>query len=151
MLKIYSGDIETKPKGKIIFLAGCSPRSGQTLNWRKVAIQLLEDNHFDGTVVIPEPEHGTWSNYNDVIEWEHSYLEMADVILFWIPRDIDNRILGLTSNVEFGMYLNSGRIVYGRPDNADNVRYMDCWYKKICKVEPFNSLNNLILSTLLKF
>lgn len=148
MIKIYSGDTETKTKGKIIFLAGCSPRYNQVLNWRKEAVQLLEDNHFNGTVIIPEPEHGIWPNYDDVIEWEHAYLEMADVILFWIPRDVNSGILGLTSNVEFGMYLNSGKIVYGRPDDADNIRYLDYWYIKQYNTSPCNSLNNLIFSIL---
>jgi hypothetical protein len=144
MKKIYSGNFTIHDLGKTIFLAGCSPRGEQVLNWRKEAVEILEKLGFDGTVVIPEPEHGKWANYDDVIEWEDFYMSNSDVILFWIPRDISNGILGLTSNVEFGKYLDSGKIFYGRPNNADNVRYLDYWYTKRYETNPHNNLQDLI-------
>lgn len=42
---------------------------------------------FDGHVFIPEPEDGNWKgNYDDQLEWESTGLNMADVIVFWLPR-----------------------------------------------------------------
>jgi hypothetical protein len=68
----------------------------------------------------------------------------SDVILFWIPRDISNGILGLTSNVEFGMYLDSGKIFYGRPRGSDKVLYLDYHYTKRYKTAPHDNLQDLI-------
>jgi hypothetical protein len=42
---------------------------------------------YDGKVFIPEPEDGNWrGNYDDQLEWESTGLNIADVIVFWIPR-----------------------------------------------------------------
>lgn len=144
---IYSG--QNKPiKGRAIFLAGCSPRPGQTLTWRKDAIEYFKKVRYKGTVIIPEPEDGEpWPDYLSVVEWEDKYLRLADVVVFWIPRSTDNGIYGFTSNVEFGKYLNSGKIIYGRPEGSDNNRYLDYWYTKLYKYQPFDSLEGLIKAT----
>lgn len=144
MQVIYSGeytDVKTNPT---IFLAGCSPRKGQTLNWRKEAIDYLQLQGFKGTVIVPEPRNGQWNDYLDVVGWETEYLELATKILFWVPRNMENKIYGLSTNVEFGIWLSSGKIVYGRPDDADNIRYLDYQYQRHTGKQPHNHLFNLL-------
>ncbi len=145
---IYSGQ-HKEIQGKSIFLAGCSPRKGQTLVWRKEIVELFRQNNFEGTLIIPEPEHNHWADYVDVIDWECEYLKLVDVILFWIPRSIDNQIFGFTSNVEFGRWVYSDKpIIYGRPDNSDNNRYLDYIYTKETGRNPLNNLEDLVKETL---
>lgn len=147
---IYSGESHSI-KGKSIFLAGCSPRIGQTLKWREEAISYYENFGFSETLIIPEPKSGEpWEDYISVIQWEDYYLQIADVILFWIPRSVKDEIYGFTSNIEFGKYLNSGKIVYGRPDDSDNNRYLDYWYETIYKIPPAYKLENLVFGSIIK-
>tara|TARA_R110000868_G_scaffold9099_2_gene46039 strand:+ start:205 stop:678 length:474 start_codon:yes stop_codon:yes gene_type:complete len=144
---IYSGQ-NKEIDGRSIFLAGCSPRKGQTLLWRFEALAFLRESGFEGTVIVPEPETGeSWLDYMGVVEWEDKYLKLADVIVFWLPRSIKDGIYGFTSNVEFGKYLNSGKIIYGRPDQSDNNRYLDYWYKEVYQCDPLANLYSLISAT----
>jgi len=134
--------------GYSIFLCGPSPRKGQTLNWRKDAISILEQLKFDGTVIVPEPENGEWpSNYDDVTDWEDEYLEQCDKIVFWVCRDYVNGIKGMTTNIEFGLYYKTGKVIYGRPTNADDIRNLDKRYKKQYGLEPHISLETLLETT----
>ncbi len=131
-----------------IFLAGPTPRSTDVKSWRKEAIEILKKLELRGGVdiYIPEPKTGKFSDnlaYSDIIEWEHEHLERADVILFWVPRELKT-MPAFTTNVEFGMYLKSGKIVYGRPDDAPNNRYLDYIYSKNYDAKPFNNLEDAL-------
>lgn len=66
-------------------------------------------------------------------------LERASVIAFWVPRDLE-RLPGFTTNVEFGGYVGSGRVVYGRPDGWPMNRYLDWLYGKCTGRIPCQSL-----------
>jgi hypothetical protein len=72
------------------------------------------------------------------------------MILFWIPRELD-KMPAFTTNVEFGYWLakTPSRIIYGRPDNARKIKYLDWLYKKESKMEIFNSLEKEIIKTLI--
>lgn len=117
---------------KSIFLAGPSPRRGHEHNWRDEALGWLEHLKYDGTVFIPIPairfmggdDSDTWT-YDGQIAWECEARNVADQIVFWLHRDIEGGLPGLTTNVEFGEDLHSGKIVYGRPNTADSCRYLD--------------------------
>ena len=121
---------------KTIFLAGPSPRyyEGSKIlidTWRHRAIDILALLGYDGHVFIPLPKFafypGTASknaiDYLNQVEWEHNAMNRADVLFFYVDRKEDNQ--GLTTNIEFGKYVNSGRMVYCRPHDALKVRYMD--------------------------
>lgn len=121
---------------KTVFLAGPSPRyhTGDRIQintWRHEAIDILAALGYDGHVFIPLPEAGFYAgiasknmvDYLSQIEWERHGLERADVIFFYVDRKADNQ--GLTTNIEFGEYFDSGRMVYSRPKDAVKVRYMD--------------------------
>jgi len=121
---VYAGE---EPPGEwdgSIFLAGPTPRSADVASWRPDAIAEIERQNTVGLLVVfvPEARDGTrYPAYDDQIAWEERWLDAADTILFWIPRDM-SRLPGLTTNVEFGRYESSGRVVLGAPDKAEHVR-----------------------------
>ncbi len=129
-----------------VFLAGPSPRGygiGFPPDWRDDAFQYFENDYLfnavGGQVFIPRPTSGNSSNYDGQIEWELHHLAMANCIMFWVPRQAPD-MLGLTTNIEFGLTVKNGRIVYGRPDGALQTRYLDHLYKKFKNREPHTTL-----------
>lgn len=132
---------KTKPA---IFLAGPVERKNQDLIWRTECINLFEQYNFDGTLYVPVRRDGYVVDGNsNVIDWEMEAMETAKVVLFWIPRQFPD-LLGLTSNVEFGRYLNSGKIVYGRPQDAYMMDYLDILYEKNYNEKPCENLEELV-------
>lgn len=112
-----------------VFLAGPTPRSSEVESWRPQALEFLADLDID-VVLIPEDRSGEFrGEYVDQVEWEEEALNRADVILFWIPRDLDT-MPAFTSNVEFGVWARSGKVVYGRPDDSPKNRYLDHYAEK---------------------
>src|SRR5579885_782782 len=111
---------------KSIFLAGCSVRPHQDIeSWRKDALQILSDIGFDGVVFSPENRDGKLHedhNYSETVSWEQKHLAIADCILFWIPRS--EELKGLTSNIEYGKYYETGRVVLGYPEDAEAMKYL---------------------------
>jgi hypothetical protein len=107
-----------------IFLAGPTPRDGQ-VSWRKKAIEILKELNYSGAVFVPEPRVGSFSSldYTKQVLWEKKFLDAADRIVFWVPRDDKNP--GLTTNIEFGNYVSSGKISFGAPEEAKSVRYLE--------------------------
>lgn len=108
--------------GVSLFLAGPSPRRPDHHNWREEALDILSRS-FTGTVFVPLPRDGNWAdNYDDQIVWEIDHLRLADAIAFWVPRSDD--LPGFTTNVEFGLFLRSDKIVLGYPIGAPKMRYL---------------------------
>lgn len=103
-------------------------------------MRVLGDLGFAGTVLIPErPNWTTRFDYQDQVEWEFVGLERADALLFWVPRDLET-LPGFTTNVEFGRYVASGRMVYGRPARRPHNRYLDWLYAKCTGLDPHETL-----------
>ncbi len=133
---------------KSIFLAGPTPRGENAISWRTDAIQILKQLNFDGLVYVPE--YSTWKPKEDYVDqamWERDALTNATVIAFWIPRQLPD-MPAFTTNVEFGYWLHSGKIIYGRPDEASKIKYLDWLYKLDYDKEPFNDLNSLLIDSL---
>lgn len=143
----YYENSEIIDNSKSIFLAGPTPRDVNVKSWRNEAVDILKKLNFDGIVYLPESKNRAVSDdfltYGGVIDWEHERLNSSKVILFWIPRDLKT-LPGFTTNVEFGYHLKSGKIVYGRPDNAPKTKYLDYVYKREYGREPFNNLEESI-------
>ncbi len=123
--------------GGSIFLAGPTPRDAETPSWRPEALKILEGLSFEGVVYVPERKIRTKDyDYDKQVQWEWDCLHHADVIVFWVPREI-SKMPAFTTNVEFGFYLAesqsppSAHIVYGRPDWAVKTGYLDWMYKKV--------------------
>ena len=116
-----------------IFLAGPTKRNSSfNESWRKYACDYLEQHNFDGIIYVPEYLNQSFdeSKIEQQCLWERSGLKNASIILFWIPREI-KEMPAFTTNVEFGTYLQikPNQIVYGRPNNAQKMRYLDWLYK----------------------
>ena len=129
---------------KSIFLAGPTPRDKDTISWRVDAVKILEKLGFDGVVYVPE--YSTWkpkTDYVDQAMWERIGLSNATIIAFWIPRHLPD-MPALTTNVEFGYWLHSGKVIYGRPNDAEKIKYLDWLYKLDYNKDPIDSLEELL-------
>lgn len=75
--------------------------------------------------------------------WEREALTEATTIIFWIPRQLTD-MPAFTTNVEFGYWLHSNKVVYGRPDNSEKNRYLDWLYELDYGKKAFNYLPSLL-------
>ncbi|MFE5326128.1 nucleoside 2-deoxyribosyltransferase domain-containing protein [Embleya sp. NPDC056575] len=113
---------EPIPTGPSVFLAGPTPdRATPVPSWRPAAVAALAEQ-WTGTrlltVLSPESRDGRRAaRYEDQVDWETDARATADAILFWIPRDL-RTMPGMTTNVEFGLDVRSGRAVLGCPPDC---------------------------------
>lgn len=119
---------ETPPEwwDAAVFLAGPLPRSAEVASWHPEAIGRLRERWGgDGRLVVfsPEPRAGVAVDYTGQIDWEHRGLHDADVILFWVPRDLET-MPAFTTNIEFGSWYDSGKAVFGAPPSAPKNEYL---------------------------
>lgn len=145
----YSDQKVIKGK-KSIFLAGPTPRSENSISWRNEAVKKLEEYGFDGVVYVPE--YSTWKPKEDYVDqamWEREALTEATVIVFWIPRSLPD-MAGFTTNVEFGYWLHANKVIYGRPDNASKIKYLDWLYELDYQKKPFNNLDDLLKASIIE-
>ena len=63
--------------------------------------------------------------------------------MFWIPRSLPD-MPAFTTNVEFGYWLHSNKVIYGRPDDAVKIKYLDWLYELDYNERPFNNLDDLL-------
>jgi hypothetical protein len=114
-----------------VFLAGPTPRSAEVASWRPAAVAALR-GEWDATagagrrlvVFVPEdPGGGLRGTWEAQVAWEYRELNRADVIAFWVPRDLAT-LPGFTTNVEFGRWHGSGKAVLGTPPDAPGTRYL---------------------------
>jgi ADP-ribose pyrophosphatase YjhB (NUDIX family) len=109
-----------------LFLAGPTPRDDRVASWRPEAVELVRERWRAGRLVVFVPEApsgglgGLWSTQ---VRWEDAALWRADVVAFWVPRDLTT-LPGLTTNVEWGRYESSGRVVLAAPPGAPGTRYL---------------------------
>lgn len=144
---IHSDQGLTAPLDKpSIFLAGPSPRGrgeGFPADWRDEAFKLFEDKGFDGYIFVPRPSTGNSTTYDGQIEWELHHLDLANIIMFWVPRKAPD-MMAITTNCEYGLYVKSDKVVYGRPDDALQIRYLDFIGNKFAGINPTNTLEATI-------
>jgi len=117
--QVYSGDYGVDS----IFLAGPTYREERMdprLTWRAPALKILEDFKYNGEVYVPEPFA---DDYEKQVRWEDHHLQKAKIIIFWIPRNLDT-LPGFTTNVEFGEWMKSGKVILGYPPDTPKMRYL---------------------------
>jgi ADP-ribose pyrophosphatase YjhB (NUDIX family) len=130
-----------------VFLAGPTPRSPDVPSWRPAALAWLERAGFDGAVFVPEDASGAvHGDYLDQVEWERDGLRLADQIVFWIPRDLET-LPGFTTNVEFGRWVGSDKVVLGFPEGSPKNRYL-AWMAGEEKVPVEHSLEGTLQTAL---
>jgi hypothetical protein len=120
-----------------IFLAGPTVRGNQAhlISWRFEAVALFRHAGFGGNLIVPEFSTKTESDkYRyDVPQWEFAGLQRSHVIMFWIPRT--RELIGLTTNHEHGYWMarERNKVVYGRPDDAYRMSYLDIMWVEDAK------------------
>ena len=133
MQVIYANQTPPVSWSSAIFLAGPTPRAETTVpSWRPEALKYLADQGYNGVVFVPEDEDGTWlHNYDEQIEWENTCLNFADVIIFWIPRELE-QMPGFTTNDEWGAWKKQDpmKLILGTPPDAPKVRYQRYYAEK---------------------
>lgn len=128
---IYANQELPDSWSKSIFLAGPTPRDAGVRSWRTDAIKELLALDYDGVVFIPEDESGKYHHsYIDQVGWEERCLEASDCIVFWIPRELKT-MPGFTTNIELGVWLDSGKAVVGFPENAPKTKYIKHYVEKL--------------------
>lgn len=123
---------EPIPAAPSIFLAGPTPRSGDGVpSWRPAAYDALGQQWAGrGPLAVLTPEsRGSQraEHYDDQVGWETEARAAATAILFWIPRDM-LAMPGMTTNVEFGLDVPTGKAVLGAPldcPNPERNRYLE--------------------------
>jgi hypothetical protein len=101
-----------------LFLAGPTPRD-DSRSWREEAIEYLR-LYQRLRVLVPEP---FCNNYEKQIRWETWGLSNSYCIVFWIPRNLDS-LPGFTTNIEFGEWMKSGKVILGYPEGTPKMRYL---------------------------
>lgn len=151
---IYTHEEPPRSFSKSIFLAGPTPRSKEVKSWRPEALELLKAKGYEGVVFVPEERDGNFDrfdanyDYERTPAWEHRMMSMADIILFWIPRDLDT-LPGFTTNVEFGLQAHLGKIIFGAPVEAPKNKYLEFVSKKFdIRCPAYYTLNGTINATL---
>jgi hypothetical protein len=120
-----------------VFLAGPTVRGHQPhlTSWRFEAADLFKKRGFAGNVIIPEFTNKLESDQfrYDIPIWEFKGLQRSHVIMFWIPRT--RELIGLTTNHEFGYWMarDRSKMVYGRPDGAYRISYLDIMWAEDSK------------------
>lgn len=140
---IYALEDTPETLQQSIYLAGPSPRRQGVPSWRPQVIAWLRAQGYDGTLFIPEARDGKRGpDYLAQAEWEETHLNLCDQILVWVPRDLTN-LPAFTTNVEFGRFAWSRKMIYGRPDYAPQTGYLDWLYRSESGREPCQSLEEL--------
>lgn len=138
-----------------IFLAGPTRRTYThpcVDDWRYYMRSALQTVGCPDSMLlyIPEPESGNWDDchYLSQVEWEFAAMYLASVILFWIPRNMQLGMLGLTTNVEFGFWLRSGKVILGYPENAEHVYYLAWLLEKETGRIPFKTMEDAAIAAI---
>ncbi|MDN5769222.1 MAG: HIT domain-containing protein [Humibacillus sp.] len=113
-----------------VFLVGPTPQADRGGSWRPDAIAELTRQGFEGIIYSPEQEPDLTGctpfreNDPDQLEWDHAALAEATVILAHVPRDLTT-MPAMTTNIEWGMWWDSGKIVLGSPTDAPGNHYLE--------------------------
>jgi 8-oxo-dGTP pyrophosphatase MutT (NUDIX family) len=144
MHPVYALEELPDPCRASLFLAGPTPRDPVTPSWRPEALRLLAELGYAGAVIIPEARDGEWRHsYVEQTDWEVAMRARADLVAFWVPRELA-AMPAFTTNVEFGEDYDSCRCLYGRLAEAPKCRYLDVRWQAITGSAPHDSLRGVL-------
>lgn len=144
MHHVYALEPLPDPLSASLFLAGPTPRDPGVPSWRPEALRILAELGYAGAVMVPEPRSGEWRHsYVDQTGWEAEMRARADLIAFWVPRELA-QMPAFTTNVEFGEDYDSCRCLYGRPAEAPKNRYLDVRWEEVSGCRPLGSMRELL-------
>lgn len=146
-MKVYYSNEKIIKGQKSIFLAGTTSTDREN-DWRKIVVELLKAKGYDGVIYNPDyTELENRNSYENQLVWELRGIRQCTAIMFWVDRELPSRP-GLTTNVEFGYWLHSGRLIYGRPKTAQKCLYLDMLYNLQTKQNPCETLEELVDKTI---
>jgi hypothetical protein len=88
--------------------------------WRPEALSILEElNIAENAGCRLSEEHEEAQ-----VAWEWEALNLATVVVFWVPRDLEH-MPAMTTNVEFGLLAASRKAIFGYPHDAPKMLYLE--------------------------
>lgn len=120
---VYALEPIPASSARVIYLAGPVPREAAEASWHGDAVREIRRTGFRGSIVIPRLRLVAASDPDLQRRWEHEAMSRADALLFWIPRVLW-ALPGLTSNLEWGIWHDSGKAVLGAPLSAPKMSYL---------------------------
>lgn len=144
---VYTGESFPNEVEKSIFLAGPTPRTSEVASWRVPdALAILERLGYDGHVFAPEDPPGSEKNSDFDAHyykpWETEGLNRADLIVFWVPRELKT-MPAFTTNVEWGRWAPSGKVLFGAPPDAPRNDYLRLETEEF-SVPQFSTLERML-------
>jgi hypothetical protein len=151
LIVVYAREAAPEEYEASIFLEGPTPTKNGAHSWRTEALHMLKAAGYRGVVFVPESRPDESGNtrfhadYANQLEWERQYRYMADVILAWIPRTREDP--GITTNYELGEDMDSGKLVFGTPDNSWKTSYPRYWAERL-QVPVASTLRDTVINAL---
>lgn len=141
-----------------VFLAGPTPRKHSTAkSWRPEMVRTLNEvfnttSTLDLSILMPEDRTGTF--HGDATrqrEWEYLAISSCSLLLFWVPRSLQDGMPALTTNIEFGFWIKEKDVLLGFPENSDHMAYMSWLLAKEKKQDHLHSMSEISYKVLHKY
>lgn len=137
MATVVTAPDSIEVEGFKVFLGGAIDM-GKAENWQLEVIGLL-DASLDLVLLNPRRGKFTAEMEDEQIQWELRALETADAILMWFPKQSEAPI----SLLEFGLYLQSGKLLVGVEEGFYRQRNIELT-AEYYGVEVSHSLQQLV-------
>lgn len=124
-------------EGFKVYLGGAIDM-GKAEDWQSEVIDLL-DSSSDLVLLNPRRAEFTAKMEDEQIRWELQALEASDAILMWFPKESESPI----SLLEFGLYLQSGKLLVGVEESFYRQRNIELT-AEYYGVKVFHSLQHLV-------